>query len=172
MRAGNGATDNRGFTLVEIFIALAIVGILTILAVSTFQGMNEKYKVESETKQMYADLMDARGRAMQRNRASFFRVGAGATSYRTYEDTSPAPDGNGSLDTAADAPIVSKSVDHAIESSGGLPSIDFNRNGIASASGTIPIRLVSAAQPDYDCITIQATRIKMGQYVGGVCVEK
>ena len=44
------------------------------IAVSNFGGMNEKYKVEAETKQLYADLMDARGRAMQRNRVFFVQV--------------------------------------------------------------------------------------------------
>lgn len=152
-------------------IAIAIAGILTVLAVSTFQGLNEKYRVEAETKQLYADLMDARGRAMQRNRAAFFRVGAGATSYQTYEDTSPAPDGDGAL-TTADTQIAGKTVTHAIDNTGGVPIIDFNKNGIASSSGTIPIRLISTAQPDYDCITVQATRIKMGKWNGATCDEK
>ena len=47
----------------------------------------------------------------------------------------------------------------------------FNRNGIASVTGDI--RFSSTAIPDYNCITILPTRIKMGQYIGaGVCVEK
>jgi prepilin-type N-terminal cleavage/methylation domain-containing protein len=160
-----------GFTLVEILIAIAIVGILAVIAVGNFGGMNEKYKVEAETKQLYADLMDARGRAMQRNRASFVQISD--NSYRTYEDTSPAPDGDGAFQNA-DALITNANVSHVIATGSiAVPlNFNFNRNGIASVTGFI--RVSSTAQPDYDCIWIRATRIKMGQYnaTGNTCAEK
>jgi len=157
-----------GFTLVEIMIALAILGIVVVIAASNFQGMMEKYRVEGETKQMFADLMDARGRAMQRNRTFFVQITGNA--YSTYEDTSPAPDGNGILEST-DAVAASATVRHTINP-GGLSNFRFNRNGIASATGTI--WFTSNAQPDYDCITVRETRIKMGQYnaTGNTCVEK
>jgi prepilin-type N-terminal cleavage/methylation domain-containing protein len=163
----------RGFTLVEILIAIAILGILVVLAVGNFGGMNEKYKVEAETKQFYADLMDARGRAMQRNRWFFVRIATTGPGYgyMTYEDR-PLPDGDGVFDNTVDALAASVTVRHPIITvlAGGSPNFGFNRNGIANDIGTI--RFVSTAQPDYNCITINPTRIKMGQYVGGTCVEK
>ena len=163
--------SRRGFTLVEIMIAIAILGILVVLAVGNFGGMNEKYKVEAETKQFYADIMDARGRAMQRNRWSFVRITTNG--YMTYEDR-PLPDGDGAFDNTVDALVTSVTVRHAISTAlaGGDPNFEFNRNGIANDNGTI--RFVSTAQPDYDCITINPTRIKMGQYNAGtgMCDEK
>jgi prepilin-type N-terminal cleavage/methylation domain-containing protein len=159
--------ERGGFTLVEIMIAFAIVGIVVMLATSTFQGMMEKYRVEGETKQMYADLMDARGRAMQRNRV--FHVQITGNGYATFEDTDPAPDGDISL-TGSDTQVAGVTVKHTITPTAGLSGFRFNRNGIASATGTI--RLSSTALPDYDCITIQMTRIKMGQINAGTCAEK
>lgn len=157
--------------MVEIMIALAILGILVVLAVGNFEGMNEKYKVEAETKQFYADIMDARGRAMQRNRWFFVRIATGGYGYTTYEDSSPAPDGDGSLDNTADTPVASATVRHVITTDlAGGNDFGFNRNGIANDNGTI--LFASSGQPDYNCITIRPTRIKMGQYVGGICVEK
>jgi Tfp pilus assembly protein FimT len=58
---------------VEILVVVSIIGILATLAVSSFLDLSEKYKVEAETKQLYADLMDVRGRAVQRNRFHFVR---------------------------------------------------------------------------------------------------
>jgi prepilin-type N-terminal cleavage/methylation domain-containing protein len=170
------AGDNSkrgGFTLVEIMIAIAILGILAVIAVTNFGGMNEKYKVEAETKQLYADLMDARGRAMQRNRVFFVRFsGTSGTSYSTYEDTNTPPDGSGDW-SPADAIVTNVNVAHTITTAltGGVFVFEFNRNGIASVSGDI--RFASTERPDYNCITILPTRIKMGQYIGaGACVEK
>jgi prepilin-type N-terminal cleavage/methylation domain-containing protein len=165
----------EGFTLVEILITIAILGVLLMIAVSNLRGFNEKYKVEAETKQLYADLMDARGRAMQRNRMFFVRfagTGPGYTGYATYEDTNNPPDGNGSWDNTADTMVTSVTVAHTITTAlpGSVNAFQFNRNGIASATGDI--RFSSTANPDYDCITILPTRIKMGQYSGGGCVEK
>jgi len=160
-----------GFTLVEILIVIAILGILVVIGSSNFRGLNEKYKVEAETKQLYADLMDARGRAMQRNRASFVQINS--NDYQTYEDTSPAPDGDGSLQNT-DTLITNAKVSHAIATGTiAVPlSFNFSRNGIASVTGFI--RFSSTAKPDYDCIWVRATRIKMGQYnaTGNACAEK
>ena len=171
MRCTVDMAPRGGFTLVEILITLAILGILLVLAVGNFGGLSEKYRVEAETKQLYADLMDARGRAMQRNRASIVQIND--NNYKTYEDTSPAPDGDGALQNT-DTLITSTTVSHAIATGNiAVPlGFNFNRNGIASVTGFI--RFASTVQPDYDCIWIRATRIKMGQYnaTGNTCAEK
>ncbi len=159
-----------GFTLVEVIVVVVILGILATLAVSSFLGVSEKYKVESETKQLFADIMDVRGRAMQRNRFYFVRMGA--SGYGTFEDCNPTPDGNCNFETGLDNQVASVNLTHTIVPAlvGGTANFAFNRNGIATDTGFI--RLTSTANPDYDCITIGETRIKMGKYNGTNCVEK
>jgi len=169
MRYRDDREGRSGFTLLEIMIVIAIVGIVVMLAVGNFRGLMEKYRVEDETKQMFADLMDAHGRAMQRNRV--FHVQITADGYKIIEDTDPAPDGDSNL-TGSDAQVASVNVKHTITPTGGLSDFRFNRNGIASVTGSI--RFSSTTQSDYDCITVNATRIKMGQYnaTDNACVEK
>jgi prepilin-type N-terminal cleavage/methylation domain-containing protein len=147
----------RGFTLLEILIVIAIVGILVVIGVGNFGGLSEKYKVEAETKQLYADLMDARGRAMQRSRVFFVRFSG--TGYATYEDTNTPPDGNGTWDNTADTMVTAVTVGHTITTAftGGGNEFDFHRNGIASVTGNLRF---SSTQADYDCITILPTRIR------------
>jgi hypothetical protein len=83
------------------------------------------------------------------------------------------PDGDGNFDNTADALVTSVTVRHAIKPNlAGGNEFGFNRNGIANDIGTIFFE--SNAQPDYDCITIKPTRIKMGRYnaTGNTCDEK
>ena len=93
-------TDNEGrggFTLLEIMIVIAILGIVAVIGVTNFGGSWRSTGWRTETKQIYADLMDARGRAMQRNRMFFVQIRRDG--YQTREDTNPPPDGNENLES-------------------------------------------------------------------------
>lgn len=157
-------------TLVELMTVVAILGVLMVILGFSFQGWLAKYKVEEETKRFYTDLSDARARAMQKKRVTF--VDLAAKQYRTFEDTNTAPDGNGTLETAADTRVANVSTNYIITPTltGGVTQFAFDREGLASATGTI--RLVSTLSPDYDCITIQTTRLRIGRFNGAICQEK
>ena len=79
-------------------IALAILGIVVVLAVSNFQGMMEKYRVEGETKQMFADLMDARGQG-DAAEPRLLRADQRRTITRRTRTRTRAPDGNGTWES-------------------------------------------------------------------------
>jgi len=161
-----------GFTLIEALIVLAILGIVAVLAVDSFRGMGEKYRVEGATKQLYADLMDARGRAMQRSRAFFVRFKPSGYGYETYEDSNPAPDGNNSFDSGQDTPVADVTTPHSIATAlaGGVQNFTFKRDGTATATGHV--RFPQTAKADYDCVGIGTTRLNMGKFDGTNCVER
>ncbi len=157
--------SNRGITLIEIIVAISVVGILVAALAFEFQGWFGSYKVESQIKEMYVDLMNARARAMQKNRMHFVDLpSAQPKQYTIYEDTNTAPDGNGTLETASDTQMLQKTTDYTIVPAlaFGDTRFNFNKNGLVSHNGSI--RLFSTVTPNYDCIVLFTTRINIGKW--------
>jgi prepilin-type N-terminal cleavage/methylation domain-containing protein len=92
--------QDKGITLIELVIVISIIGILTIALGFEFKGWVDKYRVEVQINELYADLMNARARAMQRNRTHF--VSLTQTEYTVQEDIDPWPNGDSCL-TALDS---------------------------------------------------------------------
>ena len=176
--------NNKGITLIELIIVATIIGILVVALGFNFQGWVSGYKVESQTKEMYIDLINTRARAMQRNRMHF--IDLAVDQYIIYEDTDPAPNGDGIPNTANDLPPVSQKILEArypiIWSDPANITIMFNTNGLSSANKSIcsnaPLEVIlgvpTANTADYNCITISTTRINMGKLTqsiadGGAC---
>ncbi len=168
--------DNRGITLTELLIVVSIIGILAVALGFSYSGWMGKYKVESEVKQVYTDLLNARARAMQMKRVHFFRCITPFKSYSIYDDTNPAPDGDGTLNTATDTLLtaLSRTVEYPV--TWGSGDIQFDKTGFITATGTAPWVLKVVTTPDrdadYDCIYVTELRILMGKMSGGNCVSK
>ncbi|MBU4273806.1 MAG: hypothetical protein KKA28_18250, partial [Planctomycetes bacterium] len=99
------------------------------------------------------------------------------TSYTVYDDTNPAPDGNGTLETAGapDTQLLLKPLDtrYPVTWSGIADTeIEFTARGLSNDSKTICSN--TDADADYNCIEISATRINLGRLTtlitnGGAC---
>ncbi len=161
--------NRRGFTMVEMMIVVAIIAVLIASVTVSYRSWSRRYRVENSVKELYATLMDARARAMQKKRVHF--VSFTATEYRIYEDTSPAPDGNRSLEAGADNLVLRGTPAEPIQT---FPAgMMFDTDGVVSIDSGF-IRISSPLRADYDCIALRRTRIKMGQMdeAGVACVEK
>lgn len=152
---------NDGITLTELIIVISIIGILVVALGFSFQGWIGGSRVETQMKEMYTDLMNARVRAMSRSRVHF--VTLAATQYTIYEDTNPAPNGNGALETTAptDTQILQRNLDPSYPITWNRDTYEFNTRGLAASGGTICSN--TDADADYNCIIISASRINLGK---------
>ncbi len=175
-------TKNSGITLIELIIVISIISMLAIAFGMGFAGWIAKYKIESQTKDIYTDLMEARLRALQRNRIHFVTLAAGQ--YTVREDIGPWPDGDGVITAADDVrpagyndpiPLLQKNLSTQRPMTWSNPAdieINFTKRGLSNKGKTLCI--FSTAEPDYDCIVISLTRINMGKILtqlvdGGIC---
>lgn len=164
-----------GITLVELTVSLSVSGIMMAALGYSYEGWISKCRIESTTKEIYSDLMDARVRAMQRNRAHF--VALSNIRYAVFEDNHPSPDGDRVLDIAEDKRVVQKDLDvrYPMGWSGVADTkITFTPRGLSNDKKTIC--LFSDSDPDYDCLEISTTRINMGKIMkqpseGGTCIS-
>jgi Tfp pilus assembly protein FimT len=156
-------------------MVVAILGILLTIGFPTYRGMMDRYNVEKQIKEMHVDLLSARIRAMQRNRIHF--VTFTSTQYAVYEDTSPAPDGDGKFTSATDSLIFNKSlmtkypiallpVSTQWSAATTSSPLQFNAKGLVDTSvtttGTVHVTVSTGSE--YDCITILELRNTLGKW--------
>lgn len=163
-------TDEQGVTLIELLIVLAIIVILTIAGAYEYIGWVGKYRVEEEVKKMYSDLMNARARAIARNRMHFIDLPADdLKKYYVYEDTG-TPEGNQKLDSGTDVAVVNgMATTHELQANVRLYYVDGKglfTNGVTMLDKAYSVIFVHEPEvdPDYDCLEITATRVNMGKW--------
>jgi prepilin-type N-terminal cleavage/methylation domain-containing protein len=171
--------DRRGVTLIELMVVISVIVVVALVAGFSYKGWQGRYRVESEVRVMYSDMMRARAKAMNLTRTHCVTFvadsGGGRGQYSVIEDRDPAPDGDGDCcdagDLAPDWFAQPKTVNYPFPA-GVVAGFRFDGNGLANT--TTPILFVTDVdvEADYDCINISSTRINMGKWDGTDCAER
>jgi prepilin-type N-terminal cleavage/methylation domain-containing protein len=167
--------NNRGMSLIELLVVIAVIGTLVVALGFSFQGWMANYQAESQTKEMYADLMYARVKAMQQNRLHFIIVDH--QRYQIYEDTDES---GGNAPSAGDKAWWSNPKFFKYPSLW-RGTVVMHTNGIVSNTvsylgATVRFDLdldgdgIPDVSPDYDCVILYTSRINIGTWQGGKCV--
>jgi prepilin-type N-terminal cleavage/methylation domain-containing protein len=164
--------EERGVTLLELLVVTSIIGILIVTFGYSFAGWQGSYRVESETKKIFSDIIDARVRALTMRREHFIIFET--TGYTIYEDTFPAPDGDAMLQKDQDTLIKQKTLEEYKLKNAGVSRlpITFNIDTRGLIYPQRDIRIVHEQNPDYDCIAITQSRIRMAKFNGKKCIDK
>jgi prepilin-type N-terminal cleavage/methylation domain-containing protein len=167
----------KGVTLVELLVVVSIIGILAVAFGFSVEGWLGRYNVESATRQLYADMQDARTRALEGDSEYFAVISTtpassstpGSTTYSIIDDT----DNDG---TPNDAPIATfpKTVSYAAKAYDSSHAavafpirLTFSKRGIITPlpAATGEINIVADNLSDYNCTTIGQTMIGLGKMV-------
>jgi type II secretory pathway pseudopilin PulG len=167
-----------GITLAELIIVVSIIGILTVAVGFSFEGWMGTYRIESQIKELYSDLMEARTRAMTWNRMHF--VVLNISNYVVYEDTNdnailePGAGGDNPVPGYMDPGTLNARAKMVQYDLGWAGTIEFDTRGLSSSAAavSVPVALPPGIHPDYDCILVYQSRIRIGQMSGGICVYK
>ncbi len=140
----------KGFTLIETIMVLAVLGIIMAIATPSFSKWKEKHQINGQAQKVYFDLMLARTSAVKNN--NIVRVTFNTTShtYTIHDDTND--DGiQDSGETVKSAALendinfayntgiidIDENTVTAPASFGGSQTVTFDSRGQASASGSV-----------------------------------
>ncbi|MCM2315834.1 MAG: prepilin-type N-terminal cleavage/methylation domain-containing protein [Thermoanaerobaculia bacterium] len=92
-KRGTGSLHERGYTLIEALVVVAIIGMISVIAVPNFMQFQRAGKVKSSLRNFTADLRAARQRAVTLQNRAMISFGTGTTdgaSYTIYTGTRQA----------------------------------------------------------------------------------
>lgn len=136
-----GLAGQRGFNLFELLTAIAILGIITAIAVPSFQSITVNSRLSTETNDLVSSLRFARSEAAKQGlNVTVCAANAGMTACSGAADWSTGwivIDTGGNVLFAREALQATTASEQAIVGATGL--ITFNRNGFSTSARTIKL---------------------------------
>ena len=152
----------RGFTLIEVLIVIAIIGILSGIGTFQFAEYSIKTGIERQTQQLYTDMMEQRSKALFEKRSRGVRLTSSSFSlYSSATDADPR--------TFIGNPFASTTLRYPITSNNSFKDIIYNTGGMLDTVSNQSICVTETNSASIDSIIISETRIRLGKLKGTTC---
>lgn len=147
------STHSRGFTLVELMVTVAVIGILALVAVPSMTSMISNSRLRGQTEEVTASLQLARSEAVRRNQritacASGSGVACAASANRFvvfWQDPS----------NAANTELIREiALSSNTQVSGDAAGIEFRPTGLISSGGAQQMQVTVSDGTRYVCVQI------------------
>jgi type IV fimbrial biogenesis protein FimT len=149
--------EQKGFTLVEVLVVIALIGIVLAIAVPQYNQINRKNDIERQTRTMLNDLMMARANSIFKHREA--RIKLTASTFKQYSTLSDSG-----------TPVLSRKLKYPIVFSGS-GTIDFDSQGffdlVSNGNATICIDPPGEVA-SVDSLVVFSTRMRIGKRKVGV----
>lgn len=129
----NSSQSCRGFTLLELMIGLAVIGLLTLTALPRIVGIADRAQVKSARTATHNHLSAARMAAQHGGRLVVFRVSSGAI----WTEAQPrlVPAGMSTWDTVG--PVIDLAGQFRVSVASTFDSIVFDPRGLGTGTGKV-----------------------------------
>lgn len=129
----------RGYTLIESLVVVAIIGIFSLIAIPNFMSMYQSGKIKTSLRDVTSDLRATRQRAVSRDRYAMLSV-IGTSQWAVYEGTRDPTDAT-KIDWTMTPVVGPKNLDPAVTftSTGGFKDADGdgNMDVVFEGNGTV-----------------------------------
>jgi prepilin-type N-terminal cleavage/methylation domain-containing protein len=142
--------NRRGFTLLEVLIVIALIGILLVIATFGFSAYSRKSSMTAQTKLLYGDLMEYRIKAFYEKKNWTFKIAA--TKYEIYSSAATS---------VGIAPVTTVNLKHTVEFNNAT-DIVFDSQGVSNVSGK-SVCIASANDASVDSVVLSTTRVQIGK---------
>lgn len=157
---------NRGFSLVELVTAIAIISTLVALSTIGFSNWTVKHNVEKQTKEMVSDINDLRLRAIHSKKRHVMILLPESYTFKKYSSEA---------ETIPSSLVFSKQIKYKIKQLDGSSvaglSVEVDERGFTNNWITLWVDSTNDSAA-YDCAIISAGRTNIGKKKGSSCDPK